>query len=105
MSEADFFNHYGFVILKHKTEVKSWDHGKEIALSDITETYNKEMEQLIANKIYPKNQNMEVHSLHFMDQNLSVRGLDKPMWGAAFRKYETVIHTDHGLKPRDLFKN
>jgi activator of HSP90 ATPase len=92
LSEKEFFEKHGFVLLRHETKVKEWntDYAKED--SEITTIYHDEVEELIKTKIYPEGKQI-------INQANAVLHRGR---GTATNKYANGVHQDYGFTVEDF---
>ncbi len=95
MSEHEFLDANGFVLLDHLSQVTDWDSGasQDREKNDILHTYMPEIEALIRDRLLP-------------DRKLEIRqGPYLVRRGPGSNPYAQGVHQDHGLTPDDYMES
>jgi hypothetical protein len=93
LSEAEFFDTHGFVLLSHQTAVRNWEVVPATADdSDVARIYYPEIEQMVRESLFP-GKRVEVHQ----SSPPLRRGRD-----TATPQYANDVHSDYGLAPEDF---
>lgn len=98
-SPAEFFKEHGFCLLNHKTEVKDWNDDYLKFVSDITNIYWKETEDLLKEQVFTGGEYGDVQQVHKYPVVLR-RGK-----GQKVPVYANGIHQDFGTGTEGLFEN
>ncbi|MCH4894271.1 hypothetical protein GO308_14195 [Sphingomonas sp. SFZ2018-12] len=95
VSEAAFFEAYGFALLPHKTTVSDWAAAADARSPEATERYFPEIEALVRERLLP---GVSVELQQWWGPVQRGRGTAAP-------DYINAVHSDYGLTPQEFEDN